>query len=51
MPLIPGSSKKAISGNIRELMNTGRPQRQAIAIAMSNAGKSNKQKTNKKRGF
>ena len=35
-----GSSQKAISFNIGELMHTGRPQKQAIAIAMSKAGKS-----------
>ena len=47
MPLKSGSSKKAISGNIRELMNGDRPQKQAIAIAMSKAGK---KKPSKKRG-
>jgi hypothetical protein len=39
MPLQKGKSKKAISSNIEELMSTGRPQKQAIAIAMSVAGK------------
>jgi hypothetical protein len=42
MPLKKGSSKKAISYNIAELMHSGRPQKQAIAIAMSKAGKSRK---------
>jgi len=42
MPLKPGKSKKAISSNIKELMSTGRPQKQAIAIAMSKAKKSKK---------
>ena len=38
MPLLPGKSKATVSGNIRELMATGKyPQRQAIAIALSNA--------------
>ena len=32
-------SKKAISSNISELMHTGRPQRQAVAIALSTARK------------
>lgn len=36
MPLLKG--KKNIGRNISELMHTGRPKRQAIAIAMSVAG-------------
>ena len=42
MPLKKGKSEKIISENIRELRNTGRPERQSIAIAMSKAGKSRK---------
>lgn len=38
MPLMPGKSKKAISSNIKTEMKAGRPQKQAIAIAMSKAG-------------
>ena len=34
MPLIKSSSKQAIGSNIGELVRSGRPQRQAIAIAM-----------------
>ena len=37
MPLKKGKSKNAISSNIRELMHSGRPQKQAVAIAMSKA--------------
>lgn len=40
MPLKKGSSKKIISGNIRELIAAGHPQKQAIAIALRMAGKS-----------
>jgi len=42
MPLLKGKSKKVISANIRELMHSGRSQKQAIAIAMSKAGKTRK---------
>jgi hypothetical protein len=44
MPLKKGSSKKAISSNIRTEMNAGKPHKQAIAIAMNVAGKSKKKK-------
>lgn len=37
MPLIKSSSKKAVSSNISELVHSGRPQKQAIAIALSEA--------------
>jgi hypothetical protein len=40
MPLLRGSSKHIISENIRELLNSGRPEAQAVAIAMSTARKS-----------
>lgn len=42
MPLKSGSSKKAISANIKELMRSGKKQKQAIAIAYRVAGKSRK---------
>jgi len=40
MPLKSGKSDKVVSQNISELMHSGRPQKQAIAISMSNAGRS-----------
>ena len=40
MPLKKGKSKKTISANISELRHSGRPERQSVAIALSEARKS-----------
>ncbi len=44
MPLKKGKSKAAVSSNISTEMRAGKPQKQAIAIAMSVAGKSKPKK-------
>jgi hypothetical protein len=44
-PLVEGSSQEAISKNIKTEMEAGKPQKQAVAIAMENAGESKDSKT------
>lgn len=47
MPLVKGKkakTKEGFSENIRREMDSGKPQKQAVAIAYSEAGKSKKKK-------
>ena len=44
MPLKKGKSKKVVSQNVETEMAAGRPQKQAVAIALSKAGKGRKRK-------
>ena len=50
MPLTKGSSKQVVSKNIKKLKGEGYKQKQAVAIALNTAGKSN-MGNKKKKGY
>ena len=49
MPLKSGSSNKVVGENIETEMAHGKPHKQAIAIALSKAGKSKSRSASKKK--
>jgi len=48
MPLKKGYSKQTVSGNIREMMESGYPQKQAVAASLESARRSKKKAAKKK---
>ena len=49
MPLLKGTSKEVISSNIAELRRSGRDEKQAVAIAFSEARRAGKGKKHGKK--
>jgi len=44
MPLKPGKDQAILSHNIRKLKKEGKPQKQAVAIAINKAGRKRRRK-------
>jgi hypothetical protein len=49
MPLVKGTSKRVISSNIREMVNSGHPQKTAVAASLNEARKSGAKISKKKK--
>ena len=45
MPLVKGKSRAAVSANIKTEMAAGKPQKQAVAIALNTARSSKRRQT------
>jgi hypothetical protein len=49
MPLQSGKGKKVVSGNIKREVAAGKPQKQAVAIALSKADSATKTRNDENR--